>query len=214
MAQPKDTNGLSRSERRRQKNREKLLLAAEAVFVRKGIEAATIQDITEKADVGLGTVYNYFSSKEELAIAVVERVINRLALKIEKATKSFDNPAQVYAYGARSVMEMATTDKRLHWLLPNSEVFADVLYRNLGPYAINDIEQAVDQKIFTTEKPDFTWRLATYIIAGISLAIIRDKLLKESIDKTVVELLVAVGMSAKEAHELSSMPRPELPKKV
>lgn len=43
-------------------------------------------EIAELADVGAGTVYNYFKSKDELAIAVLEEMMHDLALQIEKAT--------------------------------------------------------------------------------------------------------------------------------
>lgn len=44
--------------------------AALAVFVRKGVELATMQDIASEAGVSPGAIYRYFSSKEELVQAV------------------------------------------------------------------------------------------------------------------------------------------------
>ena len=49
--------------------REKILLAAVALFHEFGYNGTSVQDIVRKADVPKGSFYNYFKSKEELAIA-------------------------------------------------------------------------------------------------------------------------------------------------
>src|SRR3974377_924052 len=112
----------TRSERRKRRNRQALIEAGYQVMANKGIDAATMSEIAELADVGAGTVYNYFASKDELAMCVMEEVMDRLAQRIEAVTNSFTDPAQVYACGIRNVMIAATTDQRWRWLLKRSEV--------------------------------------------------------------------------------------------
>ena len=48
----------------REKTNKRLVNAALSVMAEKGLDAATINDITEAADVGFGSFYNHFSSKE------------------------------------------------------------------------------------------------------------------------------------------------------
>ena len=50
------------------RNRQALIDAGHRVIAEKGIDAATMVEIAELADVGAGTVYNYFASKNELVI--------------------------------------------------------------------------------------------------------------------------------------------------
>ena len=135
--------GETRSERRRRRNRQALIEAGYEVMAQKGIDAATMSEITEIADVGAGTVYNYFASKDELAMCIMEQVMDRLSQRIEAVTNNFTDPAQVYAFGIRNVMIAATTDQRWRWLLRRSEVIAGAMYRVMGPYAIRDIRNAV-----------------------------------------------------------------------
>jgi AcrR family transcriptional regulator len=52
--------------------RPRLVEAASAVFAEKGYASTRVADIAERAGVGKGTVYEYFSSKEELLFAVFE----------------------------------------------------------------------------------------------------------------------------------------------
>ena len=95
----------SRIDRRKRRNRLALVEAANKIMTEKGIDAATMLEIAELADLGAGTVYNYFASKDELAVCVLEQVMHRLAERIEAVTDTFADPAQVYAFGVRNVQK-------------------------------------------------------------------------------------------------------------
>jgi AcrR family transcriptional regulator len=81
-------NGLGRRERRKEETRREILQAAMKLFERKGIFSTTVEEITEAADVGKGTFFNYFPSKEAILSALAERqleVIDRAAAKAAHA---------------------------------------------------------------------------------------------------------------------------------
>lgn len=65
--------------------------------------------IAERADVGPGTVYHDFKSNDDLAIAVLEELIHKLALKMEQVANTFDDVAQV---NIRTVIDTVTGDLR------------------------------------------------------------------------------------------------------
>lgn len=50
----------------------KVYWAAISVFSQKGYEAASVQDIAQKAGISVGSLYSYFSSKEDLFKAIAE----------------------------------------------------------------------------------------------------------------------------------------------
>jgi AcrR family transcriptional regulator len=210
MAQAQATE--SRNARRKRRNRQALVEAAHAVMAEKGIDAATMSEIADLADVGAGTVYNYFASKDDLAMQVMEDVMDRLAQRIEAVTDTFDDPAQVYAFGIRNVMKAATTDRRWSWLLRRSEVIADAMYRVMGPYAIRDLRNAVAAGRYQVEDPEMAWRQATHAIVGFSLAVCDGKLAPGKIDEAVVNLLGMVGVPRVEAWEIALRPCPDLPR--
>jgi len=202
---------ISRSERRRLRNRQALIDAGHQVITEKGIDAATMVEIAEAADVGAGTVYNYFSSKDELVVSVMEQVMERLAQRIEAVTNTFDDPAQVYAFGVRNVMMAATTDQRWRWLLRRSEVIAGAMFRVMGPYAIRDIRNAVARGRYVVEDPELAWRQATHAIVGFSLAVCDSEVRPDKIDEAVVNLLGMVGVTRSESWEIARRPCPPLP---
>jgi AcrR family transcriptional regulator len=186
---------------RQERNREALVQAGYRVM----------QEIAELADVGAGTVYSYFRSKEELAVSVMERVMRNLALRIESVTDTFADPAQVYAFGVRCVIEAATGDLRWKQLLNRPEVIADAMFRCMGPFAIRDLRNATKAGRLRVADAELTWKMTTYAIIGVSLAVTQGELETCLLDEAVVRLLCMTGIGEVEAKELAGRPRPALP---
>jgi AcrR family transcriptional regulator len=73
---------MDRAQRRANKTRSKLLNAALVVFTEIGVDAATIERITDKADVGKGTFYRHFADKQQLLQALIEDALEKLNVRI------------------------------------------------------------------------------------------------------------------------------------
>jgi AcrR family transcriptional regulator len=68
----------TRTQKRAKKTRGKLKKAALDVFSEKAIDAATVEDITAKADLGKGTLYQHFEDKDEIVVTLVEEAVVHL----------------------------------------------------------------------------------------------------------------------------------------
>jgi len=68
----------TRTKKRVKKTRSKLKQAALDVFSEKSFDAATVEEITEKADVGKGTLYQHFEDKEQIVITLINESIEHL----------------------------------------------------------------------------------------------------------------------------------------
>ncbi len=77
----------SRVERRKEKTRKALLAVALELFQEKGIYWTKIEDITERADIGKGTFYQYFQTKEELLEVLLQEGLNELLSRIQEAVR-------------------------------------------------------------------------------------------------------------------------------
>jgi AcrR family transcriptional regulator len=62
--------------------------AAMRVIARKGMAAATMQEIAEEAGVAKGTIYLYFRDRDELVEKTFETAITQLLGKVERALES------------------------------------------------------------------------------------------------------------------------------
>lgn len=194
--------------RRQRLVRQALLEAAGHIMREKGVDGATMLEIAEAADVGAGTIYNYFRSKDELAVAVLEQMMDALARRIEEDTHSFADPARIYALGVRRVLETATQDLRWRQMLHRSEVVSEATYRCMGPFAIRDIRRATEAGRFHCADPALTWRMACHVIMGSALAIINGQLEPAKIDAIVEGLLAMAGLEPESAKVLAHLSTP------
>ena len=72
-----------RRQRRSADIRERLFRAALKLFAEKGFAETTVEDITNAADVGKGTFFNYFPSKDHILIALSEMQISKLQAAVD-----------------------------------------------------------------------------------------------------------------------------------
>jgi AcrR family transcriptional regulator len=100
------TTAPNRRERQSVERRERLFRAALELFARKGFAETTVEDITNAADLGKGTFFNYFPSKEHIFLAFGEMQLAKLKAAFEEM-RSANVPVPVFmrSLGARMTQE-------------------------------------------------------------------------------------------------------------
>jgi AcrR family transcriptional regulator len=78
----------NRRERRSVELRERIFRAALDLFAKQGFAETTVEDITNAADVGKGTFFNYFPSKDHILLAFAEMQIGKLRVAVEEARRT------------------------------------------------------------------------------------------------------------------------------
>lgn len=81
--------GMGRRERKAAETRLKLFRSALQLFAERGFQNVTVEDITEAADVGKGTFFNYFKSKDHVLSVMAEIQLGKVreALDVAEAGK-------------------------------------------------------------------------------------------------------------------------------
>lgn len=80
----------ARTQKRAKRTRRRLKKAALDVFSEKSIDAATVEEITQKADVGKGTLYQHFEDKDQIVITLVDEAVDHLIERI----RSYESPPE------------------------------------------------------------------------------------------------------------------------
>lgn len=86
---------LSRVAKRKAKTNLRLLEVALQLFSEKGIYWTKVEDITESADLGKGTFYKYFDSKETIIRVLLEEGLGELLHKTEEAVRAAPSAANI-----------------------------------------------------------------------------------------------------------------------
>lgn len=74
------------------KTRERLIEVARQLFVHKGLENTTMNDIANASEKGRRTIYTYFKNKKEIYNAVLEHESDTMVLALRRITESHENP--------------------------------------------------------------------------------------------------------------------------
>jgi AcrR family transcriptional regulator len=77
--------GMGRRERKRAQTRLKLFRCALQLFAERGFQNVTVEDITEATDVGKGTFFNYFESKDQVLGVMAEIQLGKVRSAMEEA---------------------------------------------------------------------------------------------------------------------------------
>ena len=80
-----------RQVRKTRATRRRLLNASREIFTEKGIDLATIDDITQRADVAKGTFYYHFTDKNEIVAELMRQVLETLTQLIQERCRDADD---------------------------------------------------------------------------------------------------------------------------
>ncbi len=103
--------------RKRAETRQKLLNAAMQLFAAGGFDNATVRDIAERADLGLGTLYAHFKDKAELSEALLDEAVSRLNERLRDAAKRQRGAAGMLDAACRGFFEFALKNRPLFRIL-------------------------------------------------------------------------------------------------
>jgi AcrR family transcriptional regulator len=73
----------TRRERKKEEVRTRIIETAIRLFARHGMANVTVDHIADMADIGKGTVYNYFETKEDIVVAYMAELEGKIQAKVQ-----------------------------------------------------------------------------------------------------------------------------------
>ena len=92
---------MGRRERKKLQSRKTILEAAISEFSKKGYKETSVADIMSTADLGIGTFYNYFNSKEDLLFSLLGRLGETIRMALAEARAAERTSLELLEVGAR-----------------------------------------------------------------------------------------------------------------
>ncbi|CAG0961789.1 HTH-type transcriptional repressor KstR2 [Myxococcaceae bacterium] len=196
----------SRATRRRLDTRERLVEAAQRIVARKGIDATTIADITDEADVGIGSFYNHFASKERMIETLVARAIEIHGAGLDRLVSGVSDPAERFSICVRHTIRMADHDPIWAWFTVRAGIYIRELGSGLGVRLLRDLTDGVERGRFSPRE----LRSALVVIGGAVVASMQGRLLglPDLPDEALVaeNLLRMLGVPPLEAERIGHLP--------
>lgn len=210
----------SRGERRKRETRERLLQAAFRLFAERDADAVPINEITEAADVGFGSFYNHFPSREAIHDELMRRVFEEFADALDGQTVGVEDPAEVIAVSVRHAVLRARREPRWGRLLIRESCRGRILTQGLGARLVRDLQRGLEAGRFKAADPLLCFIMLGSAILGSIAAEVQltsdDAAALEQLgvstdglpERTAVALLQALGLSPAEARTIARRPLP------
>ncbi|MDO7867258.1 TetR/AcrR family transcriptional regulator [Nocardioides jiangxiensis] len=210
MSSTNDAPRSNRLEARKARTRAALIKAAQTLMA-DGRQNVPILEITQLADIGLGSFYNHFATREELYEAAVLEALDTHGAVLDALTSDIADPAAVFATSFRLTGRLHRIEPQLSGVV--LAIGSDILRQNSGllPRVRRDLERARDAGRFAIADLDVT----VAVIAGAALTLgqlIHDDPERddaETTDRMLLDLLRMLGVKARDADRLVALELPE-----
>ena len=200
-----------RGERRKMQTRSALIRAAQQLLAEDRTHVP-ILEITELADIGMGSFYNHFATKEELFDAAVEAALEVQGAVLDASGEEVDDPAEVFARSFRLTGRLHRAAPRLSRVILSRGMSLITSEYGLGPRALRDIRRGCESGRFTVSDP----YSALLVAGGASLALgqaIHDQPERDDaqlVDQVAEDVLRMLGLSAGDAAAVCRAPLPDV----
>ena len=205
-------SGATRLDRRKARTRQALVDAAVRLIAEGRGERASIQEITEAADIGFGSFYNHFDSKELLFRTASEEMLERWGQMIDQACAGIEDPAEVFAASLRISGRLGWTHRDLARFITGAGLELLDIPRGLAPRALRDIKLGQAAGRFTVPNPD----IALSAVAGGLLGLLRvrqrhpERIDEAAVDQLAEAMLRMLGIPAREAKRIAARKLPDI----
>ena len=171
----------------------------------RGVEAVTIQDITEAADVGHGTFYLHFKTKAEVLRPVIEHLSEGVHAQVDRAARGARDPALRMALGFRLLFRAIAEDPLWRWYARSGMPFSG-LVADMGTPPSEDIRNGLESGRFNVADVPATTSFIDGALIGV-IASLGEGVHVDAVAETTAELVLRVlGVPAEEAAQIAREP--------
>jgi AcrR family transcriptional regulator len=146
-------DNLGRRERRKLEARRRLMDAARQLIAEQGDAELRIADLTSTADLGFGTFYNHFESKEAIYAALLDWVFEGFANAMEAVLGEVSDPAEIIAVSTRYTVMRALREPVWGQFLVREGFSARSMDQGLGRRLLRDIRKGIAARRLTVADP-------------------------------------------------------------
>jgi AcrR family transcriptional regulator len=199
-----------RVERRRARVRQRILEVTEDLTRSRGIDAVTIEDITEAADVARRSFYHYFDSKHDALVPIARKRTRELNRRIDRVVESIDDPAEVVSIALRHTLRRLPEDPLCAWFVFRSGLPQARLREGIGESGYRDVSRGVETGRFTLDNLAAAAALLSGAVIGALAGRLENTLGDGDLDDAVEYLLRLLGVPGTEARDIAHLPLPDL----
>ncbi|MEL7027906.1 MAG: TetR/AcrR family transcriptional regulator [Pseudomonadota bacterium] len=203
------TKALDGRQLRRGETRARLINSAKSVMAESSLDGATIDEIIQGANVGRGSFYNHFSSKEDLYVATFDAIISEIGDSFDIGRLQIKDAAEFAAWSIRILVKRATDDPEIGWFIVNSAESQRVLEEQIDSRVRAVIEDGVREGRFKLTSPELWFTIGAASTTAFIRGCLEGRFDVSQSAELAAAMLELAGLSRAEAKDIADRCRPE-----
>jgi AcrR family transcriptional regulator len=194
---------------KRQATRQVLLEAVRDLVFEKGHDSISIQEITTRARVSIGTYYNYFDTKPDAFMAVAQNLQDVIAVELETIREPINDPAMKVAITLKYYFHQSLDNQNWRDFTRFTKLTELPLEQAINA-RIEDIERGVKGGRFKVDNVHFTESLIRGMFRHVVSAIDKGHVGRNATDYAIRSILQMLGLPEIVAKALTQTPLPPI----
>jgi AcrR family transcriptional regulator len=180
------------------------------IISQRGLEGLVIQDITEEADVGYGSFYNHFQSKDAIVAAVIDASRKFSGGLHEHIAGLASDRAEAFAMSLRMCLHLSRADRTWGWFLLRTALSGGELRSGIGEDLQRAINACLKEGLFKYDDSDMAYEIVFGLLLFGTLKLVSADLPEDYPDKLVRTALKNLGLADEKINSALEKPLPDL----
>ena len=208
-AEPAEPAPKSRAERRREDTRRRLMKATYEIIASRGLAGLVIQDITEAADVGYGSFYNHFTSKDAIVNAVIEAARDHTRQIFRRLASTTSDQVEIFALELRASLQLSKADKTWGWFTIRTALSGEEPDSGIGRELRLSLDECLKSGAFSEGDREMAQEITDGLLLIGTLKLLTGEVSETYPDKLVRTILKHLGLSEAKIRSVFLQPPPD-----
>ena len=201
----------NRHQERKERTRRALLSAARQLVLERGHKKTSIKQITDHADVGLGTFYNYFATKQHVFEGVLGEIREAFRERLDAVRVPLKDPATLVAVTTGYALREAVENEEWHRFLARSGLPRDQVLMQSSKQRHADLDWGRQSGRFRIDDVAFTASLIEGMLRHVAWEMSVGRLGENALVDTMRTVMRMLGLPDVVAQALAQSPLPAVP---
>ncbi len=211
---PEKSRAPGRNERRKARTRAALLESARKLFAKQGFDGTAIVEITDTADLGVGSFSNHFDSKEALLEALLRQVLSEQLGALDSRRSGITDPAEAVAVAHRHWIRLTSEGPEWAWLVVRLETSFEVVVATQGDSARKDLEMGIAAGRFQVANGELALQASGAALISTMRLILTGAQIPDADSVHAEGVLRMFGVPADEAAQIARRPLPDVTSEI
>jgi AcrR family transcriptional regulator len=199
---------LTRGHKKRARTRQALIEAALRIYARKGVGELALNELAAEAEVSNGTIYNYFTTREEVLSAVGVSLIEQFSRLIDSTMTGIEPAPQRVSIAMRMLIERAFADPDWAAAIVRVMHFDEGMRSAAIEFLRADLHTGLRQGSFSFSDEQVALELFVSVTLGGLRSVVEGRATADRGSKMAEMTLMALGVSAADARHFANLPLP------